>query len=321
MQKEITQLIRKHHSFAITSHARPDGDSIGSELGLALALRGLGKKADVFNADPHPHAYSSLPGVETIRIVSQLSGSYDALFVLECNDLKRPGIEKLDEYRVVNIDHHPDTEPFGDLNWIDVSASAVGEMVFRLIRDLEVEITPGIATALYVAILTDTGSFQFSNTSSETFLVAAELVRAGASPSEIAQAVYMSYPHSKLRMLAETLDTLEVHPSGKIAWILLTDEMLRQTGASLKETEGIVNYPLSLDGIVLAAFFRQEGENRFRVSLRSKDHYDVGRLAVRYGGGGHRNAAGLSLQGSFSEVRQKLILSLERLLDEPEYVL
>lgn len=314
MLSDIVQFTRTHRSFAITAHSRPDGDAIGSELALALSLEKLGKKADVINADPHPQAFASLPGIEKIRLASHLEDHRDGIFVLECNDLDRPGVGNLERYFVINIDHHPGTKPFGNLNWVDTAASAVGEMIYHLVKALQVPLTPEISTNLYVAILTDTGSFQFSNTRSETFAVASDLVASGADPSAIAQAVYMNQPYSKIQLLARTLNTLQMHPSGQIAWISLSREMLEQTGASKHETEGLVNYPLSIEGVTLAAFFREEDTRSYRISLRSRNEYDVGVVARRFGGGGHQHAAGFSLQGILTEIIQRVVSELERLL-------
>lgn len=314
--QEIVKFVRENHQFAITSHARPDGDSLGSELALAAALRQLGKQVEIVNADPYPQAYASLPGIKQIKLDKRLRGKYDAVFVLETSELARTGLNGLDQYVIINIDHHRNTLPFGKLNCVDANAAAVGEMIFDLINQLGGQITPDIATNLYVAILTDTGSFQFSNTTAHTFRVAEQLVLAGAQPAEIAQSVYMSHPQSKLRLLARVLATLEVHPSEKIAWVLLTQQMLRETGAEPNETEGLVNYPLSLDGILAVAFFREEGHHRYRVSLRSKDNFDVASAAEYFGGGGHTNAAGLWLEGSFEEVRDKVIAQVAQALEE-----
>ncbi|MFB3901940.1 MAG: bifunctional oligoribonuclease/PAP phosphatase NrnA [Acidobacteriota bacterium] len=314
--QEILEFIRQHKEFAVTSHARPDGDSLGSELALAEALKQLGKRVEIVNADPHPQAYSGLPGIDRIRRSPCLRGKYDAVFVLETNELGRTGLTGLDRHFIINIDHHRNTLPFGNLNFVDENAAAVGEIIFELIRQLGVSITPEMATNLYVAILTDTGSFQFTNTTAHTFRIAEQLVLAGAKPAEIAQSVYMSHPKSKLRLLARVLETLEVDPSERIAWVLLTQDMLKETGANPTETEGLVNYPLSLEGVVAVAFFREEGNNRYRVSLRSKDNFDVAAAAEYFGGGGHTNAAGLWIDGSFEEVRDKVIAQVAQALEE-----
>ncbi len=311
---DIIRFIKANQRFAVTSHSRPDGDAIGSSLGLALALEELGKTAHVFNADPHPHRYDFLPEVETIRVTNRVEGDYDGLFVLECNDLDRPQLANLEHYRVVNIDHHPNTNSFGHFNWVDSTAAAVGEMIYYLIRGLSVPLTPAIATNLYVAIMTDTGSFQFSNTHAQTFQIVGDLANSGANPSAIAQSVYMNQPQARIRILGLLLDTLKLHSQEQIATISLTQDMLNTTGANINDVEGIVTYALSVEGVLLAAFLREEESARYRISLRSKDHYDVGALAETLGGGGHRNAAGLRLEGTFDEVSGRVVGELEKLL-------
>ena len=180
---------------------------------------------------------------------------------------------------------------------------------------MHAELTPEIATNLYVAIMTDTGSFQFANTHAKTFQVAADLVSSGAEPYSIAQEVYMNQPHSKFRLLSTVLGSLELHSSQRIASFTLTKELLKESGASLEDLEGLVNYLLSLEGVLLAIFLKEEADKEYRVSLRSKNHYDVAAVAKRFGGGGHKNAAGLSIQGSSEKVGNVLIAALEKLLD------
>jgi phosphoesterase RecJ-like protein len=313
--EEILRFIREHERFVITSHSRPDGDAIGSALALALGLEGLGKTADVFGADPYPRPFVALPAIEKIRVTDRVEGSYDGLLVLECNDLERPGLEGLDQYFVVNIDHHLGTVPFGDLNWVDSSAAALGEMIYHLLLALEAPITPEISSYLYVAIFTDTGSFQYSNTSAQTFSIVAELVQLGASPAAVAQSIHMTQPEERIKLLGRLLNTLEIHPSGKIASITLTQQMLKETGASPNDIEGMVNYPLSIKGVEMAAFFRQEKGGSFRVSLRSKDLHDVSAVARLLGGGGHKNAAGLTVEGNLEEAVCQVLGELQKLLD------
>ncbi len=314
--QKIVEFVERHHSFAVLSHSRPDGDSLGSSVALGCALKQLGKQVDILQADPVPEAYSRLPAVNLVRIDSELRGDYDSLIVLECNDLSRTGLGNLQDNHVINIDHHSNTDTFGDLNWVDDSAAAVAELVYALILTLEAEITPSIASNLYAAILTDTGSFQFSNTTRKTFSITADLVAKGARPAEIAGAVYMSQPLSRIRLLVEVLGTLQVHPTKPIAWILLTREMLHKTGASKDLTEGFVNYPLSLNGVHAVAFFREEGSDTTRVSLRSSGRLDVATIARHRGGGGHRNAAGLTVSASLAEAVEQVVGELAALLHD-----
>jgi phosphoesterase RecJ-like protein len=312
---DILRFIADHERFVVTSHARPDGDSIGSALALALGLESLGKTADVFGADPHPRPFGSLPAIDKIKVTDRVEGPYDGVLILECNDLKRPGLEGLDQYFVVNIDHHLNTNPFGDLNWVDSSAAAVGELIYHLLLAIDAPITPNIAINLYVAIFTDTGSFQYSNTSAKTFSIVADLVHRGARPSSVAQSIHMTQPQERIKLLGRLLNTLEIHSSGKIASITLTQQMLEETGASPNDIEGMANYPLSINGVDMAAFFRQEPDGSFRVSLRSQESHDVSMVARLFGGGGHKNAAGLSVDGPLEAAVVKVIGELEKLLD------
>ena len=313
--EDILRFIAENERFVITSHARPDGDSIGSALALALGLEGLGKTADIFGVDPHPRSFVALPAIEKIRVTDRVEGPYEGLLVLECNDLKRPGLEGLDQYFVINIDHHLGTDLFGDLNWVDSSAAAVGEMIYHLLLAIEAPITSEIARYLYVAIFTDTGSFQYSNTSAKTFSIVADLVHLGASPSGVAQSIHMTQPEERIKLLGRLLNTLEIHPSGKIASIALTQQMLEKTGASPNDIEGMVNYPLSINGVEMAALFRQEQDGSIRVSLRSRDLHDVSAVARLLGGGGHKNAAGLTVEGNLEEAVGQVIGELQKLLD------
>jgi bifunctional oligoribonuclease and PAP phosphatase NrnA len=314
MLDEIVSKIRAGTRFAITSHRRPDGDSIGSSLALAQTLQAVGKSVDVIMADPVPQAYRSLPGAGMIRQAGTVAGDYDAVFVLDCGDQYRPGLAGLDRYFIINIDHHLNTALFGKLNYIDPTASAVGELIFDLITTLGIVPTPEVASNLFVAISTDTGSFQFSNTTAKSLEVSGRLVGMGADPGLLAIQVHMSQPPSRLKLLAEVLKTLTLHPSGEIAWITLTREVLENTGSEPGDTEGIVNFPLSIGGVSVVAFFREERDLEYRVSLRSKNSLDVAAVAKVFGGGGHKNAAGLSLQGSQQEVVQKVISRLEEAL-------
>ncbi len=313
IRDEIIQLLRLQERFAIVSHLRPDGDSIGSALALGLALENLGKAPLVVVKDSIPRAYSNLPGIEKVVSLDNLKGDFDAVILLDCTGFDRTGISGLDRYYSINIDHHPGEHGQTDLEWVDASAAAVGELVYDLAKELG-QLTPEICENLYVAISTDTGSFQFSNTTERSFSIAAELVSHGASPGKIAEKVYLSQPYARIRLLAKVLETLQIHPSGQIAWISLSQPVLRDTGAQPGDTEGMVNLPLSITGVSLVAFFREEQPSEYRISLRSKDDRDVASVARALGGGGHKNAAGVSLKGSLKGVQSQVIGKLEELL-------
>src|SRR5262244_814160 len=200
MLGQVIELIEKHQRFAVTSHIRPDGDSLGSSLALCWILRGLKKEAEVIMCDHVPHAYCRLPGADEVRVVPDVDREYDAVFVIECSDVTRPGLPSLKNQFVVNIDHHSTTALFGQVNWIDSTAAAVGEMIYNLAKAIGARITPELASCVYAALLTDTGSFHFSNTTERTFKIASELVRAGVRPAGVAEAIFGSYQWPKIEL-------------------------------------------------------------------------------------------------------------------------
>src|SRR2546421_11359245 len=232
MLSQVVELIEEKRKFAITSHFRPDGDSLGSSLGLYWLLRALDKDVEVIMRDPVPHAYQQLPGAKEVRVTPTVDGSYHAVFVIECSDISRPGLIDLDKQFVVNIDHHSTTALFGRINWIDSTASAVGEMIYNLCKAIGVRPTREIAECGYTALITDTGSFHYSNTTERTFKVASELVRAGVKPAKGAQAVYSNYPWSKVELMKEVLSTIRHDESGRVAWLRQTLNMQEHTSAS-----------------------------------------------------------------------------------------
>ena len=311
MLSQVVELIESKRRFAITSHIRPDGDSLGSSLGLFWLLRALEKDVEVVMRDPVPHAYQKLPGSELVRVTPSVDRPYDAVFVIECSDVSRPGLVDLEKQFVVNIDHHSTTALFGDINWIDSTASAVGEMIYNLCKAIGVRVTKEIAECVYTALLTDTGSFHYSNTTERTFKVASELVRAGVKPARIAQAVFSSYPWSKIELLGEVLSTARRDRSGRVAWMRQTLEMQERIGATDEDGDGFVNYPLQVAEVEAVALLKECAPGAYRVSLRSKGDINVARIAERFGGGGHRNAAGCTLEGDWDEAEANIVRLLQ----------
>jgi bifunctional oligoribonuclease and PAP phosphatase NrnA len=311
MLSQVVDLIEKKDRFAITSHVRPDGDSLGSSLGLYWLLRALDKDVEVIMRDPAPHAYQQLPGADTICVTSSVDRPYDAIFVIECSDIDRPGLIDLEKQLVVNIDHHSTTELFGTINWIDSTASAVGEMIYNLSKATGVRVTKEIAECLYTALLTDTGSFHYSNTTERTFKIASELVRTGVKPAKTAEAIFGSYKWSKIELLSQVLATAKRDESGQVAWMRQTLAMQQQTNASEEDADGFVNFPLSIAEIEAAVLFKECSAGVYRTSLRSKGDVNVAKIAEQFGGGGHRNAAGCTLEGSWEEVEQKIVPLLQ----------
>src|SRR4029077_1897494 len=229
---------------------------------------------------------------ETIVIAERATGDFDAAIIMECSDLKRTGVEGLDRDFVINIDHHPGNTEFGQINWFDSSASACGEMVFDLVRALDVPLSLEIATHIYLAILTDTGSFHYSGISPHTFAICQEALEAGVDPVLGARNVYDSNNMGRLKLFGAVLSAMQIDPSGHIAIVYVDHEMARAAGGTYEDTEGLVNLPLTVKEIEAVIFFKQIEGEEYRVSMRSKGDIDIGSIAKAFGGGGHKNAAG-----------------------------
>src|ERR1044071_23581 len=311
MLSQVVQLIEQKYRFMITSHIRPDGDGLGSGLALYWMLRSLGKDVDVVLRDRVPPSYMVLPGTDQVLVRDDVTEDYDAAFIIECSDVERPGLPSLKDQFVVNIDHHSTTMPFGDINWIDPTAAAVGEMIYNLSKALGIEVTKEIAECIYTALLTDTGSFHFSNTTERTLKIASELVRRGVEPARIAQALFYSHSFSKIKLLGLVLSGIERDESGRVAWIKLDRETMYEADACDEDADGIVNHALSVGEVEAVAFFKELEPDVYRVSLRSKGKNNVAKVAETFGGGGHRNAAGCRIEGDFEVVKQRVIEGLQ----------
>ena len=312
--EDLLRRIRQGNRFLLTSHINPDGDAIGSELGLARLLRGLGKGAVVWNRDPTPTVYRPLPGSERIHVGEEQPAGFpdifDAIIVLECPSPDRTGLEKhLSERPVINIDHHLGNQCYGAVNWVDSAAPAVGEMVFRLAQGLKVSLEPDVASCLYLTLVTDTG-FRFSNATAAAFEAAAALVREGAHPEQVSQWLYESQPLGVVRLLGEMLQTLTIHEEGRVATGRLTLAMFEKVGASPGDSEGLIDHIRSIAGVDAVALIREREDGSHKVSLRSRGEVDVEKIARHHGGGGHRNAAGFSLEGDGEEIRGQVASEL-----------
>lgn len=307
MLSQVVELIENKTFFGITTHRRPDGDGIGSSLALWWLLKSLGKQAEVIVRDPVPSSCIRLPGADKVRRVETVDRDYDAVFVIECSDVERPGINELDKQFVVNIDHHSTSELFGDINWIDSTASAVGEMIYNLCKAIGGRITRDIAECVYTALLTDTGSFHYSNTTERTFKVASELIRAGVKPAKLAESVFSSYPWSRIELLAKVMSSVKRHDSGTVASLRQSQEMLELASATEEDAEGFVNIPLSAEDVEAVVMLKESEPGIFRASLRSKGDVNVVKIAEKFGGGGHKNAAGCTLTGDWNSVESTLV--------------
>jgi len=313
---QVVELIESKNKFAITTHIKPDGDGVGSSLGLCWLLKSLGKSADVLVRGDIPPSYRSLPGADSIRDIEHLEGDYDAIFIIECSDLERPGIKGLEDQLTVNIDHHATSAHFGTINWIDSTASAVGEMIYNLCKAIGGRVTREIAECVYMALVTDTGSFHFSNTTERTLKVASELIKAGAKPARISEAVYNNYPWSRIELMRQVLGTVRREESGTVAMMRQTLKMREQAGAVDGDNNGFVNIPLAARDVLAVVYMREIADGEYRVSLRSKGDINVARVAEKFGGGGHRNAAGLRIEGDWDEKERELVAAVKEAVDK-----
>jgi phosphoesterase RecJ-like protein len=314
MLSQVVELIESKHRFLITGHARPDGDSIGSSLALYWGLRALHKDVVVVMRDPIPPAYQELPGAGEVQTRPAIDELYDAAFVIECSNLDRPGLPGLEKQFIVNIDHHTTTALFGHINWIDPTAAAVGEMIYNLCKALGININQPIAECVYAALLSDTGSFHYANTTERTFKIASELVRRGARPAHVARALYESHSFGKVKLLGHVLSTLRRDATGRVAWVTMTREMMEAADATEDDLEGIVNHPLSIRDVEAAVFFKEIRPGHFRISLRSKGNVDVSKIAEHFGGGGHKYASGCTVIGTQDSVENRVLSSLQSAL-------
>jgi phosphoesterase RecJ-like protein len=306
---DIGSEIRARQRFLLTSHARPDGDSIGSQLAMAFALDALGKDVRIINADAAPEHYFEFPGLDRIEIAQEVpaDAAADTVIVMECGDLTRTGVRGFEGRFIINIDHHVGNRMYGAINWFDESAAACGEMVFEVIKALGVPLTVEIATHIYLAILTDTGSFHHSNITPRTFEICRQTVEAGVSPAAMARRVFDSNSFGKLKLIGALLDRMELLDGGRLAVLYLDDAMLEACGCTHNDTEGVINLPLTAREIQAVVFFKAAADGAVRVSMRSKYDVDVRLVAAAFGGGGHKNAAGFTVSGPLASFRADIL--------------
>jgi phosphoesterase RecJ-like protein len=315
MTKRTAELLRSRTRFVVAAHANPDGDAMASTLALVNALRELGKEVVAYNLDGVPDNFKFLPGADSVRNELDEGERFEVGVILDAGELRRAGAHLRDCSEVlVNIDHHPYSESLGPVDLIDTEAAATGVLIYRLLAELGHPISSEVALCLYTAVLSDTGSFRYSNANPEAFRIAGEMVALGVDPWGIAAGLYESQDAARLRLLARSLQTLTVSTCGRMAAVTVTREMLEQTGATADHTDGFINYPRSVRGVEVALFFRQLAGDCYKVGFRSKGSIDVGSLARELGGGGHHNAAGAEVCGPLDDVRHSVFTRLEALL-------
>jgi phosphoesterase RecJ-like protein len=316
---KLLSLIKENKNFLIVSHINPEGDAIGSCIALALGLKKMGKYAYVLNRDPVPQILKFLPYSNMVsRKVPHLL--FDIMFVVDCVNVKRTGLKNLKAKTTVIIDHHipqPENEVSmsnnqrtSSISLIEPDASATGELVYRLLRSLGVPIDNEIAENLYTAIYTDTGGFRYSNINPETLKIISELIKAGVDPWKVTREVYESFSLNRLRLLGMSLCTIE--KKGKIACITVTQQMFKDTDTSAEDTEDFVDFPRKVKDIEVAVLLREDGKDSYKISLRSKGNINVESIAKDFGGGGHPNAAGCKINGSISEVKEKIFKAVRK---------
>ena len=310
---QMAEELRKAPQVALFSHVSPDGDCIGSMLGIGLALEKLGKDVYLYNPDPIPRNLSFLPGVDRIQTTLPDPLPQTLLFV-DCSDLQRVNLkpEHIPARSIVlNLDHHVSNQNFGSINWVDAEASASGEVAFELIRELQIELTQEMATNLYTAILTDTGSFQYSSTTAKTHRIAAELLECGISLVKIHHQIFDQKPLAKVKLLQHALNQLQLYADGKCAIMSLRMKDFEQSGAEESLSEGLVDHARSIQGVEVAILLKEIDSRKVRVGLRSNLWFNVNELAARFGGGGHKRAAGCTLETSIEEAEQILLQAIE----------
>lgn len=323
--EEISRIIRNTDNFVLMTHLHPDGDALGSLFALADILESQGKKVFRYLEDPLSHLYEFLPGshlgqADLAALQTFVAGANGniAAISLDCGDCDRLGREKrelLNLHPFLVIDHHRGHREFGDYSWLDALRSSTGEMVYEMAMELEVKPSYIAAYNLYVAISTDTGSFRYESTSPRTLQIAAELVKSGVRPEEVAGHLYDNFTLQRLRLMEQVLATLQLFEADQLAIITVTNKMLADCGAMREDAEGFINYPRALRTVKVAVFLKETPEGGVSVSLRAKGGCDVSEVAADFGGGGHRNAAGFRLADKkVSEVQEQVLQALKRAL-------
>jgi len=311
--QQIVEKIKNNHNFLVVAHANPDGDAIGSTLALALALQDMGKNVVAYNADPVPDVMRFLPHYDLLLDQLPSDSNFDIAFVLDAGGLERTGLPVGDLARtIINVDHHPFSD-FGDLCFVDTSACATAVLIYRILKGCQHQPSLAVAKALYLGILSDTGSFRYSSANQESFAVAGELVGLGVDPWEVSSNLYESHAPERMRLLSLVLPSLQISPCGRYASVSMTLETLKQSGASEQHSDGFVNYPRSIRGVEVALFIHQIAENLYKISFRSRGTIDVGALSRKLGGGGHHNAAGAKINGTLDEVKASVFMLLDQI--------
>ncbi|NLJ99343.1 MAG: bifunctional oligoribonuclease/PAP phosphatase NrnA [Tissierellia bacterium] len=312
LMDDAIRLIKESDNILIASHVQPDGDSIGSILALGMAIEKLKGKVRILKVDDIPSDYQFLPNIELIKEFDD--ENIDLFIALDCGDMERLGSGKklaLKAKQIVNIDHHITNDNFGDLNIVSPSSAATGELVYKIIKKMDVQIDKNIATCLYTAISTDTGSFMYSNTTYKTHLIVAELLKIGININDININIYQSRSMERTKLFLDSLDTLEILLDDKVAIVTTTQDMLESNDAKLEDTEGIISFVRDIDTVEVACLLKEIDESEVKVSIRSKKAIDVSKICNKFNGGGHIRAAGCTIYGSIKEAKKLILKEIE----------
>ena len=317
--EQVGRVLREHQQFAVLGHVRPDGDALGSQLALALSLQQLGKEVRVWNEDGMLEKYSFLPRAELLTKPPAGPEDVDVAIALDTAIQNRLGtaLEAIGSAKIwINIDHHPSNPGYGDLVYIDSTAPATGQILFELIKSERLPIDHAIAENLYVAISTDTGSFQYPNTTARTFEIAAELVRVGVDVGSVSQQVYENFPRRRVELLRELLRTMRFEGKGRVASFSLSLKTAAELAVIPEDNEGLIDHLRAIRGVIVAVFFEELADGKVRVSMRSKnERVDVCAICQKFGGGGHTLAAGARIRGMLAEVEERVLKAICDVVD------
>ncbi len=323
IKKQILDIIAKYQSFLIVSHIHPEGDAIGSQLAMASLLKAMGKSVRIINADNVPSNLKFLPGVNQIEDCSKVKAdeiNFEAVIILDCPVIERIGDvrEFLDKKpMLINIDHHISNTQFGEINWIDSKASSAGEMIYYLFKSSNVKLDDESALNLYVAVMTDTGSFHYSNTTAQTHKIAAELLNYNIDPTKTHEYIYETKSFETIKMLAEVLMNLERTKDGKFVWFKVTNDMLKRNKLLAESTEYFIDFVRMIEGTQVVAFLRElNSDNKVKISLRSKSEVDVNKIAKYFGGGGHFAASGCIIEKGMDEAEKLILREVKKAIND-----
>jgi len=313
MFEEIAEKIMKTDRIAIVTHASPDGDAVGSTMALVLALRKHGKDVEILSKEPAPENLSYLPLFEEYGASATLSGDRELLLALDCGNKDRLSMERdgFEEIYKINIDHHVSNDLYGDYNFVDTNSSAVGEIVYQVLQLLGLSITKEVATCLYTSLITDSGSFKYSSTTSVTHTIAGDLINAGIDFSTIHRLIFENAKFERVKLYGKVIESMELHHNGELCYMELTKKMLEDCGVEAQDTSDIIAIGTSVASAEVVALLK-ETDNGIKVSLRSKNKVDVQMVAGFFSGGGHTRAAGLSIDKSLADAKDIIINALEK---------